>query len=196
MFYDYEEKQPIDTFDTLVSYYQSNTAKITELNVTNELLKRQATALMRNEQPLALYFETKTYTKVQKYLNKNIKRGHEDYKDAKSAYDYILKILQDKISLDIKKLDKIVERIGFAYTTISEELYFTLGENEYELHVPISNNLRVDDIFRGDYIDTYANQYQLYARTSSCCVKQIWHGKDLDKLIDEVDLTKDYREDK
>ena len=196
MFYDYEEKQPIDTFDTLVSYYKSNTAKIEELNVTNELLKLQATELMRNEQPLVLYFETKTYTKVQKYLNKDIKRGHEDYKDAKSAYDYILKILQDKISPDIKKIDKIIQRIGFSYSTVGEEICFTVGQNEYELHVPISKNLRVDDIFRGDYIEVNANKYQLYARTSNCSITRIWTGVDLDKLVDEVDLTKDYRKDK
>ena len=192
MFYN-DEPKPINTISTLLTYYINNKSKIDELNVTNELLKHQVTSLMRQNRSISFLTCTsiQTYNKVNAYINKEIKRGHEDYKLAKDYYNYIVNELQ-KISTQITSIKKIMSRVGYSYTTIAIELVFDLNDNEFELHIPICENITTEDVFRNDFIDESANKFQLYARTSDCSITRIWVGEDISKINSEVDLTKNY----
>ena len=190
---DYYVFKDIDKIDKLISYYQSNNAKIDELNTFNDLLKNRVTSLMRSTFIASILTNTdiKTYDMAYKYIKKDIKRGHEDYKTAKDYYKYILNELH-KISPNITSIKSIIQQCGYYYNIVAVNLVFDLNDNEFELYVPIVKNLAVEDVFHNDYINTHANEFQLYARTSSCSVKCIWTGTDISKINCEVDLTKQY----
>ena len=190
---DYYVFKDIDKIDKLISYYQSNNAKIDELNTFNDLLKNRVTSLMRSTFIASILTNTdiKTYDMAYKYIKKDIKRGHEDYKTAKDYYKYILNELH-KISPNITSIKSIIQQCGYYYNIVAVNLVFDLNDTEFELYVPIVKNLAVEDVFHNDYINTHANEFQLYARTSSCSVKCIWTGTDISKINCEVDLTKQY----
>ena len=190
---DYYVFKDIDKIDKLISYYQSNNAKIDELNTFNDLLKNRVVSLMRSTFIASILTNTdiKTYDMAYKYIKKDIKRGHEDYKTAKDYYKYILDELH-KISPNITSIKSIIQQCGYCYNIVAVNLVFDLNDNEFELYVPIVKNLAVEDVFHNDYINTHANEFQLYARTSSCSVKCIWTGTDISKINCEVDLTKNY----
>ena len=131
-----------------------------------------------------------TFNMVNAYIKKDIKRGHEDYKNAKNYYKYFLDELH-KISPDITSITKVMQMCGYSYNTVAMELEFNLNERQYTLRVPIIRNIGVEDVFHNEYIDNHANEFQLYIHTSSCSVTRIWTGKDLAEIhLDEIDLTK------
>lgn len=188
-----EPKKPIDTIPTLINYFKLNNAQIEQLETTNDLLKNRIVHLMRTESPVSFLACTsvKMYVSVNDYIKKNLKRGEDGWKEAKAYYGYILDELH-KISPNITSIKSIVQQCGYGYGIVAINLVFDLNNNEFELHVPIAQNITVEDVFRGDYINTHANEFQLYARTSSCSVTCIWTGTDISKINCEVDLTKQY----
>lgn len=192
--YLYEEpKKPIDTISTLTNYFISNKAQIEQLETTNELIKNRIVHLMRTESPIDFLACTsiKMYMSVNDYIKKNLKRGEDGWKEARAYYKYILDELH-KISSNIASIKSIVQECGYCYSTIAISIVFDLNDNEFELHVPMAKNLTVEDVFHDGYINTHANEFQLYARTSSCSIKCIWTGTDISKINCEVDLTKKY----
>ena len=194
MSYEYEEpKKPIDTISTLTNYFKFNNAQIEQLETTNELLKNRIVYLMRNESLVSFLTCTsvKKYISVNNYINKNLKRGEDGWKEARDCYKWILEELH-KISSNITSIKSIVQQCGYSYNIVAVNLVFDLNDNEFELHVPMAQNLTVEDVFRNGYINTHANEFQLYARTSSCSVQCIWTGTDISKINCEVDLTKQY----
>ena len=188
-----EQRKPINTISTLVNYFISNNAQIEQLETTNDLLKNRIVQLMRTESIVSFLtcISVKTYISVSDYINKNLKRGEDGWKEAKAHYKYILDELH-KISSNITSIKSIVQQCGYGYNIVAINLVFDLNNNEFELHVPITQNLTIEDVFYNGYINTHANEFQLYARTSSCSVKCIWTGTDISKINCEVDLTKQY----
>lgn len=188
-----EPKKPINTISTLINYFISNNAQIEQLETTNDLLKNRIVQLMRTESIVSFLTCTsvKTYISVSDYIKKNLKRGEDGWKEAKTYHGYIIDELH-KISSNITSIKSIVQQCGYGYNIVAINLVFDLNDNEFELRVPMANNLAVEDIFHDDYINTHANEFQLYVRTSSCSIKCIWTGTDISKINCEVDLTKQY----
>lgn len=193
--YSYEEpKKPIDTISTLINYFTSNNAQIEQLETTNELLKNRIVYLMHDESLISFLTtctSIKMYNSVSDYINKKLKRGDDGWKEARTYYGNILDELH-KISPNITSIKSIVQQCGYSYNVVSINLVFDLNDNEFELHVPMAQNLTVEDVFSHGYINTHANEFQLYARTSSCSIQCIWTGTDISKINCEVDLTKQY----
>ena len=185
-FYD-DDNNNDSTINTLLSYYKSNNDKITELNTTNTLLKREVVSLMRKTLYMSILtnISESDYLNIAKYINKIIKRGDERYKSTRDLYKCILSELQ-KISTDIKSITNIITRYGNGYRTIAFNIYFNLNNNEYELYVPMSQNITVDDIFYPDYIAVNANKFQLYIHSSKCSWTRIWVGEDIGQIPDDV----------
>ena len=188
MNYFYEDDNNNDSaINTLLSYYKSNNDKITELNTTNSLLKREVASLMSKTfySSILTNISEQQYLDVSKYINKIIKRGDERYKSTKTLYDCILSELQ-KISTDIKSITNIMTRLGSGYRTIAFGIYFNLNDNEYELYAPMSQKITVDDVFYQDYIDMDVNKFQLYIHSSKCSWTRIWVGEDISQIPDNV----------
>lgn len=192
--YDYDApKKPIDTKSTLINYFTSNSAQIEQLETINELLKNRIVQIMRTELPVSFLSCTsiKTYISVNDYIKKNLKRGEDGWKEAKAYYGHILDELH-KISTNITSIKSIVQQCGYDYSIVGISIIFDLNDNEFELHVPMTQNLAVEDVFHDGYINIHVNEFQLYVRTSSCSIKCIWTGTDISKINCEVDLTKKY----
>lgn len=175
------------TINTLLSYYKSNNDKITELNTTNNLLKKEIASLMSRTfySSILTNISESQYLNVTKYINKTIKRGDENYKSTRDLYKCILEELQ-KISTDIKSITNIMMCCGSGYRTIGFNLIFNLNDNEYELYVPMPQKITVDDIFYQDYIDINANKFQLYIHSSKVTWTRIWTGEDIGQIPNDI----------
>lgn len=186
-FYNENDDNNESTINTLLSYYKSNNDKITELNTTNSLLKREVASLISKTfySSILTNISEQQYLDVSKYINKIIKRGDERYKSARDLYKCVLEELQ-KISTDIKSITNIITRYGNGYRTIAFNIYFNLNDNEYELYVPMPQNITVDDIFYPDYIDMNANKFQLYIHSSKVSWTRIWTGEDISQITDDI----------
>ena len=187
MNYFYEDDNNDSTINTLLSYYKSNNDKITELNTTNNLLKREVASLMSKTfySSILTNISESDYHNITKYINKIIKRGDERYKSARDLYNCVLSELQT-ISTDIKSITNIITRLGSGYHTIAFNIYFNINDNEYELYVPISHHITVDDIFYSNYIDMDVNKFQLYIHSSKCSWTRIWTGVDISQIPDDI----------
>lgn len=184
----YDNDNNNDTINTLILYYKSNNNKITELNTTNTLLKKEVASLMSKTfySSILTNISESGYSDVAKYINKIIKRGDEKYKSTKALYDCILKELQ-KISTDIKSITNIIIHCGSGFRTIAFNLIFNLNDNEYELYVPIPQKITVDDVFHSDYIDMDVNKFQLYIHSSKISWRtRIWAGEDISQISSEI----------
>ena len=186
-FYNEDDNNNDSTINTLLSYYKSNNDKITELNTTNSLLKREVASLMSKTfySSILTNISESEYSNVVKYINKIIKRGDERYKPTKTLYDCILSELQ-KISTDIKSIINIMMCCGSSFRTIGFNLIFSINDNEYELYIPILQKITVDDIFYSDYIDMDVNKFQLYIHSSKCGWTRIWVGEDISQIPDDI----------
>lgn len=186
-FYNENDDNNESTINTLLSYYKSNNDKITELNTTNSLLKREVASLISKTfySSILTNISEQQYLDVSKYINKIIKRGDERYKSTKTLYDCILSELQ-KISTDIKSITNIMTRLGSNYRTIAFGIYFNLNDNEYELYAPMSQKITVDDVFYQDYIDMDVNKFQLYIHSSKVSWTRIWTGEDISQITDDI----------
>jgi hypothetical protein len=173
--------------NTLLSYYKSNNDKIAELKITNTLLQKEVTSLMREKfyTSILTNISESEYSNITKYINKTIKRGDEKYKSTKTLYDFILKELQT-ISTDIKSIKNIIVRVGNGYRTIAMNLIFDIGDNEYELCVPMPQKITVDDVFHSDYIDMDVNKFQLYIHSSKVSWTRIWVGEDIGQISNDI----------
>lgn len=175
------------TINTLISYYKSNNDKITELNTTNTLLKQEVVSLMSKKFYMSILtnISESDYSNITKYINKTIKCGDEKYKSTKYLYNCILGELQ-KISTDIKSIKNIITRIGNGYSTIAINLIFDIGNNEYELYVPMPQHITIDDIFYSNYIDMDVNKFQLFIHSSKVSWTRIWVGEDISQIPNEI----------
>ena len=187
MNYFYDDNNNDNSINTLISYYKSNNDKILELNTINNLLKNEVTSLMCQKfyPSILTNIDESEYSNITKYINKTIKRGDEKYKSTKTLYDCVMSELH-KISTDIKTIKNIIPRMGSAYNTISINLIFEIGDNEYELYVPLPHKLNVNDIFHSNYIDMSVNKFQLYIHSSSSSWTRIWVGEDISKISSEI----------
>ena len=183
----YDNDNNNDTINTLISYYKSNNDKIAELNTTNTLLKQEVVSLMSKKFYMSILTDISEsdYSNITKYINKTIKRGDEKYKSTKDLYNCILDELQ-KISTDIKSIKNIIIRIGNGYSTIAINLIFDIGNNEYELYIPMPQNITVNDIFYSNCIDMDVNKFQLYIHSSKVTWTRIWVGEDISQISNEI----------
>jgi hypothetical protein len=186
-FYNEDDNNNDSTINTLLSYYKSNNDKITELNTTNSLLKREVASLMSKTfySSILTNISESDYHNITKYINKTIKRGDEKYKTARDLYNCVLSELQ-KISTDIKSIINITTRLGGGYRTIAFNIYFSLNDNEYELYVPMLQQITIEDVFYQDYIDMDVNEFQLYIHSSKCSWTRIWTGIDIGQIPDDI----------
>lgn len=174
--------------NTLISYYKSNNDKIAELNTTNALLQKEVASLMNKTfySSILTNISESGYSDINQYINKKITRDDEKYKSTKTLYDCILAEL-NKISTDIKSIKNIIMRIGSSYyNTIAINLIFDIGDNEYELYVPMSQKITVEDIFYHDYIDMDVNKFQLYIHSSKSSWTRIWVGEDISQIPNDI----------
>lgn len=174
--------------NTLISYYKSNNDKIAELNTTNALLQKEVASLMNKTfySSILTNISESGYSDIIKYINKKITRDDEKYKSTKTLYDCILAEL-NKFSTDIKSIKNIIMRIGSSYyNTIAINLIFDIGDNEYELYVPMSQKITVEDIFYHDYIDMDVNKFQLYIHSSKSSWTRIWVGEDISQIPNDI----------
>lgn len=174
------------TIEQLVKFHTANVSKIAELEFYNESLKAKTTALLKSNTYLKpwIFSKTEMFDNMQGYIDKQIKRGDERYKSAKANYDYILSILTDYISPDIKKINKVVQQYGYNYNLVAICLYFTLNDTEYELELPIIENISIADVWRGNLFTDYCAKYRILKGDHSCW-STIWSGTDLTKFKDE-----------
>ena len=173
--------------NTLISYYKSNNDKIAELNTTNALLQKEVASLMNKTfySSILTNIIESGYSDINKYINKKITRDDEKYKSTKTLYDCILAEL-NKFSTDIKSIKNIIMRVGRYYNTIAINLIFDIGDNEYELYVPMSQKITVEDIFYHDYIDIDVNKFQLYIHSSKSSWTRIWVGEDISQIPNDI----------
>lgn len=186
-FYNEDDNNYESTINTLLSYYKSNNDKIAELNTTNTLLKKEVVSLMSKTfySSILTNISESDYHNIAKYINKTIKRGDEKYKSTRDLYNCVLSELQ-KISTDIKSIKDVIVRIGNGYRTIAINLIFSIGDNEYELYVPMPQKITVDDVFYQDYIDMDVNKFQLYIHSSKCSWTRIWVGEDISQISNDI----------
>jgi len=169
----------------LIELYNNNTAEINKLNFYNERIKEQVLeALKRTELKPYMPFKEETWSKLIKYVNKDIKRGDADYKSAKAVYSFILDILQDNISPYIVSINKIVNKYGYDFTLVSHLIYFNIGDDEYELQVPVLSNLTIKDIYINGYFSTSSARFSLLRRDlkSMYMWREICNGTNLAKI--------------
>ena len=172
----------------LIKIYDENTAEIEKLTFCNEYVKEQfLEEVKRTELKPYIPFNDEAWTKLQKYINKGIKRGDKLYNTVKRVYSYILEALKDNISHSINSIDSIIPTYGRNYTVTSYSLYFTIDKEEFYLKVPILQNLTVNDIFHDGYFSVEDARLALYKKVTAFMWKNVWNGTDLAVLdITEV----------
>ena len=187
MYYGMYESEEKYTIDQLVKFHTANVSKIKELEFYNESLKAKTTALLKSSTYLKpwIFSKAEMFDNMQAYIDKQIKRGDERYKSVKSNYDYILSILKDYISLDIKKINQVVQQYGYSYNIVAICLYFTLNDTEYELELPIIDNISIADVWQGNSFTDYCVKYRILKGDGHHCWSTIWSGTDLTKFKDE-----------
>lgn len=166
--YDYSSVK-IDELKQLKGLYDANINDIYRLQQTNKYLKRNIISAMRTTIRLPFLFSDKVFTKAQN--------------NDKDSYNIILDLLQEYISKDIKKYEVII--CGYDYHGV--QLKFTLDDIDYQLYVPICQNISESSAMSGDYIDYDIVNYRICKRISKsgwdsiCCSDNI---EDIKKALD------------
>ena len=166
--YDYSGIK-IDELKQLKGLYDANVNNIYRLQQTNKYLKRNILDVMHSTLRIPFVFSDNVFRKAQK--------------NDKKYYDVILDLLQEYISKDIDKYEVIM----CGYDEHGAELRFTLNDTDYQLYVPICQNISESSAISGDYIDYDIVNYRICKRTSKsgwssiCCSDNI---EDIKKALD------------
>ena len=166
--YDYNSVK-INELKQLKDLYTANVNDIYRLQQTNKYLKRHILDTMRTTIRVPFLFSDNVFRKAQN--------------NDKDSYDTILYLLQEHVSKDIKKYEVVM--CGFDnYGAI---LRFTLDDTDYQIYVPICQNISESSAMSGDYVDYDIVNYRISKRTSKsgwssiCCSDNI---KDIKKALD------------
>ena len=174
MFNDYDFVPTQKQVDEVKSYYEKNLAQIKELQMYNDMLVGKYLKIIKGQFTVPFVFDKKFYNDAIKYCNKKDKEN----KEGKQHFEYIRDILKDYISKDIK----IVEMLIRGYEFYGCEIMFTLGDNEYELYIPIVGNLSEHIVRYHDCIDWDVGKFKLLKKTSGCSWSTIWCDYDFEKI--------------
>lgn len=170
--YDYNSVK-IDELKQLKDLYIANVGDIYRLQQTNKYLKRNIIDVMRTTLRPPFLFSDNVFVKAQK----------NDNDDNKKYYDCILDLLQEYISKDIKKYEVIM----CGYDNHGAELRFTLGDADYQLYVPICQNISETSAMSGDYIDYDIVNYRIFKRTSKCSWSSICCSDNIEDIKKALD---------
>lgn len=166
--YDYSNIE-IDELKQLKDLYTANVNEIYRLQQTNKYLKRNILDVMHTKYRIPFVFSDNVFRKAQK--------------NDKKYYDVILDLLQEYVSKDIDKYEVIM----CGYDDHGAELKFTLDDTDYQLYVPICQNISESSAISGDYIDYNIVNYRIFKRISKsgwssiCCSDNI---EDIKKALD------------
>lgn len=166
--YDYTNVK-IDELKQLKDLCTANINDIYRLQQTNKYLKRNIISIMRATIRPPFLFSDKVFTKAQN--------------NDKDSYDVILDLLQEYISKDIEKYEITI--CGYDYHGV--QLKFTLDGTDYQMYVPICQNISESSAMNGDYIDYDIVNYRICKCTSKsgwssiCCSDNI---EDIKKALD------------
>lgn len=166
--YDYSSVK-IDELKQLKGLYTANVSDIYRLQQTNKYLKRNIMDVMRATIRPPFLFSDKVFTKAQN--------------NDKDSYDTILYLLQEHVSKDIKKYEVII----CGYDDHGANLRFTLDDIDYQLYVPICQNISESSAISGDYVDYDIVNYRICKRISKsgwssiCCSDNI---EDIKEALD------------
>lgn len=166
--------------ENLIKIYNKNVSEIEQLDFYNDSIKRETVELLKKTD-LVPYFPKKQemWSKLIRYVSKELKDEHEEDYDAKAMYNFILDILKEYISKSIKSIDKVVSQHGYSFSLVSYNVYFKVDGKEYMLKFPILSNLNVEDVWgEGGFTDADA-KFSLFEHANSIMWTEIWRGADL-----------------
>ena len=166
--YDYSNIK-IDELKQLKTLYSSNLGDIYRLQQTNKYLKRNILDVMHSTRRMPFAFSDNVFRKAQK--------------NEKQYYDVILDLLQEYISKDIDKYEVIM----CGYDDHGAELIFTLDDTNYQLYVPICQNISESSAISGDYIDYDIVNYRIFKRTSKSCWSSICCSDNIEDIKKALD---------
>lgn len=166
--YDYSSVK-IDELKQLKGLYDANVNDIYRLQQTNKYLKRNILDVMHSTLRMPFVFSDKVFRKAQS--------------NDKDSYNIILDLLQEYISKDIDKYEVLM----CGYDDHGAELRFTLDDTDYQLYVPICQNISESSAISGDYIDYDIVNYRIFKRTLKCCWSSICCSDNIEDIKKALD---------
>lgn len=166
--YDYSSVK-IDELKQLKGLYDANVNDIYRLQQTNKYLKRNILDVMHSTLRTPFLFSDKVFRKAQN--------------NDKDNYNIILDLLQEYISKDIDKYEVLM----CGYDDHGAELRFTLDDTDYQLYVPICQNISESSAISGDYIDYDIVNYRIFKRTSKCSWSSICCSDNIEDIKKALD---------
>ena len=100
---------------------------------------------------------------------------HEKHDD---NIKWTLQMLQKNISEKITRIDDVLS-VGFDMYGVN--VCFTVDDTNYELIIPVRQNLRRGNVVTDDYVDWSAGKFILLKQDEKydCCWNTVWSGYDL-----------------
>lgn len=166
--YDYTNVK-IDELKQLKTLYSSNLGDIYRLQQTNKYLKRNILDVMHSTLRMPFLFSDKVFRKAQN--------------NDKDSYNIILDLLQEYVSKDIEKYKVLM----CGYDDHGAELRFTLDDTDYQIYVPICQNISESSAISGDYIDYDIVNYRIFKRTSKCSWSSICCSDNIEDIKKALD---------
>ena len=175
MFMNYSDYDFVPTqkqVDEVKSYYEKNMAQIKELQMYNDMLVEKYLKIIKGQFTVPFVFDRKFYDNSIKYFN------DKSFKEGKQNFEYLRDTLKDYISKDIKIVDIII----MGYEFYGCEVRFKLGDDEYELEIPIVGNLHMGVVRYDDYVDWDKGKFRLLKKISGHSWSTIWCDYDFEKI--------------
>ena len=174
MFNDYSDYDFVPTqkqVDEVRSYYEKNLAQIKELKMYNDMLVGKYLKIIKGQFTVPFVFDKKFYNNCIKYFKDKDKEG-------KQNFEYLRDTLKDYISKDLKIVDILI--MGYEFYGCG--VRFKLGDDEYELEIPIVGNLSEHIVRYDDYVDWDKGKFRLLKKTSEHSWSTIWCDYDFEKI--------------
>ena len=173
MFDDYNFVPTQKQVDEVKSYYEKNLAQIKELQLYNDMLVGKYLRIIKGQFTVPFVFDKKFYNNCIKYFK------DKSFKEDKQNFEYLRDTLKDYISKDLKITEILI--VGYEFYGCS--VRFKLGNDEYELEIPIVGNLSEHIVRSDDYVDWDKGKFRLLKKTIECSWSTICCDYDFEKII-------------